>query len=139
LIRQVGGDPAVTPQTDHSSSGCWGIHSCQAPSTSAADPAGYLSENTVTVPGAATVSKVNEVTMPKLPPPPPLSAQRRSPPSTVRCSPSAVTTWAAVSLSQVSPNLRAMTPSPPPRVSPPMPTVGHEPAGNARPASASAP
>ena len=31
----------------------------------------------------------------------------------------------------------AVTPIPPPRVSPPIPTVGHDPAGNARPAWAS--
>src|SRR5262245_37636955 len=94
--RQVGGEPADTTQLDHSSSGCCPIQSCQAPMTSAVDPAGYFSENTV-MSGAGSVAKVNDVTMPKLPPPPPLSAHNRSPPSTVCCLPSAVTICAATS------------------------------------------
>ena len=61
----------------HSSGGIAAIHCCHAPSTPAAEPAGKCSENTVRF-GAGSVSKVNSVTMPKLPPPPPRSAQNRS-------------------------------------------------------------
>src|SRR5947209_14090009 len=125
---------------DHSSSGMLMIHCCHPPSTSATDPAGKSSSNTVSC-GAGTVSKVNDVTMPKLPPPPPRNAQNRSGSAdtdTVRDAPSAVTTVADTSRSQVSPYLRDSTPMPPPSVRPAIPTDGQEPAGKHRPALARA-
>ena len=48
--------------------------------------------------------------------------------------PSAVTVSRARRLSQVRPYFRPTTPMPPPRVSPAMPTDGHEPAGRSMPA-----
>src|SRR5882762_7113974 len=115
--RQVGGLPAVTTQLDQSSSGAAAIHCCQAPRTLATEPAGNRRENTVRS-GAGSVLNVNEVTMPKLPPPPPRSAQNRSGSESaeaVRSWPSAVTTRTERTRSQVRPNLRASTPMPPPR------------------------
>ncbi|SHV02793.1 Uncharacterised protein [Mycobacteroides abscessus subsp. abscessus] len=55
---------------------------------------------------------------------------------TTRILPSAVTTRAEISWSQVRPNLRVRTPTPPPRVSPAIPTVGQEPPASMRPAPA---
>ena len=77
----------------------------------------------------------NEVTTPKLPPPP-RSAQKRSGCSSalaVTTSPSAVTTSNDRTLSQVSPYLRASQPTPPPKVSPAIPVLETTPAGTARP------
>ncbi len=86
---------------------------------------------------------VNEVAIPKFPPPPPWLAQKRSPSSPpldfVQCRsvPSAVMTSIDSSRSQVSPYERPTTPCPPPSARPLIPTVGHEPAGIATPAAAS--
>ena len=88
------------------------IHCCQPPSTSGTEPAGKASTNVVSG-GAGTVSKVNDVTMPKLLPPPPRNAQNRTGSAdadTVRDTPSTVTTVADTRRSQVNPYLRASTP-----------------------------
>ena len=79
---------------------------------------------------------VKDVATPKLPPPPPLQAQNSS--GRVRASqvtvcPEAVTSSAAMSWSEVSPNFRELRPTPPPNVSPATPTVGQDPAGMATP------
>jgi hypothetical protein len=77
----------------------------------------------------------NEVTTPKLPPPP-RSAQNSSGSSLAetRCSaPSAVTIVAPIRLSIVSPCLRVSQPKPPPRVRPATPVVELMPSGVARP------
>ena len=52
--------------------------------------------------------------------------------------PSAVTICTSSRLSQVRPEARAVTPMPPPSVSPAMPTVGQDPPGTARFLAASA-
>ncbi len=73
----------------------------------------------------------NEVTMPKLPPPP-RSAQKRSGFSLALArtsSPSAVTTCAAMRLSTVRPNLRVVQPKPPPSARPATPVVELMPSG----------
>src|SRR5690349_4962996 len=91
--RQSGGDPADSTQLVQSSSGMPGTQRCQASRTSTVAAAGNRNENTVS-PGAGSVAKVNEVTMPKLPPPAPRSAQNSSgsrSADTVRSTPSAVT------------------------------------------------
>ena len=135
------GLPPLMRQFADNSCGMPIIQCCQLPKTSGTEPAGKSSWNAVSCAGAATVSKVNDVTMPKLPPPPPRNAQNRSgcaDADTVRDMPSAVTTLADTNRSQVSPYLRDSTPSPPPRVRPAMPTDGQVPAGRHRPASASA-
>ena len=91
--------------------------------------------------GAAKVWKVNDVTTPRCPPPPPRSAQKRSGSLSalaVTILPSARTTCIAVTESQVSPYARVSTPTPPPWVSPAMPTVGQEPPGIPRPCVPSA-
>jgi len=92
-------------------------------------------------PGARWVCSVNDVTIPKLPPPPPRHAQYRSSlvsASTWRTRPSAVTIVAAVRLSVVSPKRRPARPWPPPSVRPEMPTDGHEPEGTDSPRRVSA-
>ena len=86
--------------------------------------------------GAGEVASWNDVTTPRWPPPPPRSAQNRSGSCsalTLRTRRSAVTTCIEVTASQVSPIARVSTPTPPPRVSPAMPTVAHEPPAIARP------
>src|SRR5919199_3213199 len=132
-----GGLPPMMWQFADSSGGMLTIQCCQLPRTSGAEPGGNSSCNAVSC-GAGTVSNVNDVTMPKLPPPPPRNAQNRSgcaDKDAVRDRPSAVTTCAEISRSQVSPYLRDSTPSPPPRVRPAMPTDGQVPAGKHLPAS----
>src|SRR6201999_647724 len=62
---------------DHSSSGACGAQDCQAASTRCACDQGQLRKNSTMSP-AGWVVKVNEVTTPKLPPPPPRQAQYRS-------------------------------------------------------------
>ena len=64
-------------QLDHSSGGVPGIHCCHSPSTSAAALHGYCRVNSA-MSGMGWASKVNDVTTPKLPPPPPLDAHSRS-------------------------------------------------------------
>src|SRR5579862_2292066 len=75
--RHVGGLPEETTQFDHSSSGAAWIHSCQPPRTDMTEPTGKPSENTVRS-GARSVLNSKEVTIPRLPPPPPRNAQKRS-------------------------------------------------------------
>ena len=79
----------------------------------------------------------NDVTTPKLPPPPRI-AQKRSgsrSASVETTEPSARTTVAATRLSIVSPNARVRCPRPPPSVRPPTPVVEITPAGTAPPCS----
>ncbi|GAB3910384.1 hypothetical protein GCM10029964_114110 [Kibdelosporangium lantanae] len=138
--RHVGGLPPVITRFVHSSLGIWPTHSCHAPSTFAADPAGNRRENTASS-GAGSVLKMNSVAIPKFPPPPPRSAQNRSVSVllvAVTSRLSAVTMVTESSRSHVRPYFLDRTPIPPPRVSPATPTVGHEPAGRHRPALASA-
>src|SRR5207302_1976742 len=77
----------------------------------------------------------NEVTTPKLPPPPrrPQNRSGFSSALAVKNSPSAVTMSAESRLSQLSPCLPIAQPSPPPRVSPAMPVVETTPPVVARP------
>src|SRR5262245_63714574 len=84
--------------------------------------------NVETAPTGCTVNR-NEVTIPKLPPPPPRLAHRRSGcslPLTSSTFPSAVTVRSARRLSHVSPNARDVKPWPPPSVSPAIPTRSEE-------------
>src|SRR5581483_11493275 len=82
----------------------------------------------------ACVRNANEVAIPKLPPPPPRQAQKRSGcASTTRTLPSAVTICTESRLSEARPHAREASPKPPPSTCPPIPTVGHEPAGIAAP------
>ena len=87
----------------------------------------------------ACVRKTSRVTIPKLPPPPPRHAQNRSAwwfLSATRTLPSAVTICTETRLSEASPQARDASPKPPPSAWPPMPTLGHVPAGIASPCAA---
>jgi hypothetical protein len=132
-------DPASSLSDDHSFGSASGAHRCQAVSTPAAADQGNVIAN-IRTGGAGWVRNVSDVTTPTVPPPPPRHAQNRSGSSLSETSwtrPSAVTTVAPVSWSQVRPNDRTSTPRPPPRVSPPIPTVAQDPPPMARPAAAS--
>ena len=74
LMRAVAGLPAETTHVDQSSGGADCIHVCHAARTFGAEPAGNLSAKTLMF-GAVYVRNLKEVTTPKLPPPPPRSAQ----------------------------------------------------------------
>src|SRR5450755_1873133 len=116
---------------DHNSFGVVGSHCCQAVTTSCACDQSHLTRKCVRV-CVVCVLNSSAVTTPKLPPPPPRCAQKRSASlfSLQRMVfPSTVTSSTAVTASQLMPYLRATTPTPPPRVKPVMPTVGHEPPG----------
>ncbi len=122
-------------QFDHSVCGVVGSHCCQAPSTDPAAAHGHSRVNRA-MGGTGCTPNVNDVTTPKLPPPPPRQAQNRSSladADAVSSRPSAVTTSSDCTLSHVSPKLRPNTPTPPPNVSPAMPTVGHDPPGSTTP------
>ena len=98
---------AVVPITrpDHTVSGSVCGQACQAASTLAASAHAKSAENVVSG-TVAKVLNVNDVTTPKLPPPPPRSAQNRSAScvaSQVTTVPSASTTCADTSWSQVRP------------------------------------
>src|ERR1700750_812828 len=90
---------------DHSASGACGAQFCQAAITLAAWDHGQDRKNSTMFP-TGWVPKVNEVTTPKLPPPPPRQAQNRSEfwfALHVRTWPSAVTICSDFTLSLVSP------------------------------------
>jgi hypothetical protein len=140
----AGGRPAspaaVTSRLAASSSGAAGAQVCQAPITAAAWVCGQVRWKLVAA-GSGSVRNTSEVTTPRLPPPAPRSAQNSSwswwsSQSTTR--PSASTTRAASRWSQVSPCVRPRIPSPPPSVSPAIPTVGPQPAGMVSSCAASA-
>ena len=79
---------------------------------------------------------VIEVTIPKFPPPQPLSAQNKSSFSSllqITSSPLQFISSTSTSLSQPSPNNLDEYPHPPPNVNPTTPTVGHPPPGNGYP------
>ena len=96
---------AARCRLDQSWSGACGAQDCQPAMTWAACDHGQHRKNRQISP-AGWVVKVNEVTTPKLPPPPPRQAQNRS---ELVCAlavliwPSAVTICMDVTLSQVSP------------------------------------
>src|ERR1700719_2599301 len=104
----VGTEPpgaAARCRFDQSWSGACGAQDCQPAMTRAACDHGQDRKNRQMSP-AGWVVKVNEVTTPKLPPPPPRQAQKRSalvPALAVLTWPSAVTIWREVTLSLVSP------------------------------------
>src|SRR5581483_40455 len=90
---------------DQRASGACGAQDCQAEITFAACDHGQDRKNRTMFP-TWRVPKVNEVTTPKLPPPPPRQAQNRSafwPGLHVLILPSAVTIWSDFTLSLVSP------------------------------------
>src|SRR5919204_2927601 len=121
--------------TEKSPSGACGANACHAATTACASDQDHSSVKVETLP-TAWVRKRRRVTIPKFPPPPPRRAQYRSScwrelQTTAR--PFARTTVAATRLSDVSPNLRAAKPIPPPSASPATPTVGHVPAGTVSP------
>ncbi len=96
---------ASSLQVVHISRGRVGTHCCQAVRTAAAFVQGHCTKKVVNV-GAGFTLNVSAVTAPKLPPPPPRSAQNRSElvfASTVRAWPSAVTMSTDRSWSQVRP------------------------------------
>ena len=115
-----------------SSSGAFGAQRCQAGRSRRPADHGQWRRSTRRV-APATCRRRKSVTIPKLPPPPPRHAQKRSAlcrASQVSSRPSAVTIRATTTLSRGRPELRATRGrSPPPSARPPMPTVGHEPAG----------
>ncbi|XBI39293.1 hypothetical protein VPH35_124098 [Triticum aestivum] len=89
--------------------------------------------NTVTDSGTRTSRSFQDSTTPKLSPPPPLMAQKRSSPMAVlfRSLPPASTRTAFRTWSAARPYLRISVPKPPPQRWPPTPTVGQTPAGKA--------
>src|SRR4029453_8921903 len=96
---------AVSFKLAYSSSGARGAHPCQASMRAAAWAGGQVRWKLVTC-GAGTVPNSSEVTTPKLPAPAPRSPQNRSwlwCSSQSRTRPSASTTWAASSRSEVAP------------------------------------
>src|SRR6185437_5316307 len=119
-----------------------GAQDCHESITCAAADHGHCRKNS-TSSGAGWVRKVNSVTTPKLPPPPPRQAQNKpastpAEPAEQSCTaPSAVTICTPTMLSQLRPNSRDTTPTPPPSASPAIPTVGHDPPGTASPCAAS--
>src|ERR1700722_12705946 len=92
----LGSEPpgaAARCRFDQSWSGAYGAQDCQPEMTRAAWDQGQDKKNR-TMSAAGWVPKVNEVTTPKLPPPPPRQAQKRSGlvlAGAVRTWPSAVT------------------------------------------------
>ena len=131
---------AVTLRLAASSSGPVGAHPCHASTTSAAWSYGHDRWKFVAA-GSGTVRNSKDVTTPRVPAPAPRSAQNRS---SSWCSsqrmtrPSARTTSAPISRSEVTPYFRPRIPSPPPSVRPAIPTEGQVPAGMARPCSCNA-
>src|SRR5437764_14326728 len=108
---------AARCRLDHRASGACGAQDCQAAITFAACDHGQCKEKSTGL-GAGRVRKVNEVTTPKFPPPPPRHAQNRSllragSAVAVSTAPFAVTICNDSRLSQVSPCARAVTPMPP--------------------------
>src|ERR1700751_1498619 len=90
---------------DQSASGACGAQDCHAEITRAACDHGQDRKNRTICP-TGRVRKVNEVTTPKLPPPPPRQAQNRPKfwlELPVLPWPSAVTIWSDCTLSLVSP------------------------------------
>src|SRR5689334_21406326 len=111
---------------------------CQPTRTCANDCGGKLRLTTSTS-LVGNVAKVSEVVTPKLPPPPPRSAQNRS----GLLAADAVTTWplgsttdADVNWSQSRPACRDWAPMPPPNACRAAPTDGQVPVGTPRPAAA---
>ena len=105
MVGVVPPGTAARCMLDHSWSGAYGAQDCQAEITLAACDHGQRRKNSHGD-GAGTVLNVNEVTTPKLPPPPPRHAQYRSEwflASQVSTAPLAVTIWSDSSRSQVSP------------------------------------
>ena len=106
-------------------------HSCQPAIACAVVPSGNTNV-TMSLSVAGNVRNVNDVTTPKLPPPPPRNAQNRSAWSSadaVIASPLGSTTEADTSASHVNPERLASHPRPPPNAKPAMPTVGQLPLG----------
>src|SRR5207245_9765679 len=113
-------------------------HGAHAAATSDGSTHGDAVEKAVMAPRGCDAN-VNDVTTPMLPPPPPRSAQKRSASfdaSHVTTRPSASTTVAARSESQVSPNRRPTMPCPPPNVNPLIPTAAQVPTAITAPAAA---
>ncbi|BAS98166.1 Os06g0548350 [Oryza sativa Japonica Group] len=90
--------------------------------------------NTVTVAGTGTSRSFQDRTIPKLPPPPPRMAQKRSSPMAAlsRSLPLASTMVASRTWSEARPCFRSIRPKPPPLRNPPTPTVGPTLPGNPR-------
>src|ERR1700757_819136 len=111
---------------------------CQPTRTCAKDCGGKLRFTTSTS-LVGNVAKVSEVVTPKLPPPPPRSAQNRSgllAADAVTDCPLGRTTDADVNWSQSRPACRDCAPMPPPNACPAAPTEGQVPVGTPRPAAA---
>src|SRR5437660_2777792 len=111
---------------------------CQPTSIWANDCGGKLRLTTSTS-LVGNVAKVSEVVTPKLPPPPPRSAQNRSgllAADAVTAWPPGSTTDADVNWSHSRPACRDWAPIPPPKACPAAPTDGHVPVGMPRPAAA---
>ncbi len=118
-------------------SGALGAHFCHASTTAVKSFHCQVTLHNPTNPIGCTL-KSNDVTMPKLPPPPPRHAQYKSAFSFAFArtySPFAFTSRTPAMLSQVSPYLRDVTPKPPPSASPAMPTLKPLAAGTVSPTS----
>src|SRR6478752_555745 len=121
------------------SSGSSASHWSYSARTSPARSPRYSTNPPSTVDTGCAV-KVNEVTTPKLPPPP-RTAQNRAgcwSSSEITVAPSAVTTSTCIKLSLLYPYRRDNQPIPPPRVKPPTPVVEINPPGVANPWSPAA-
>ncbi|TVU30912.1 hypothetical protein EJB05_22565, partial [Eragrostis curvula] len=116
------------------SSGRAGATRCHLVRTSMASLSNVFTMlTTVTVGGTLTRLTFHDTTMPKLPPPPPRIAQKRSSPMADRSrrSPLAFTSLASTTRSMERPKRRIIMPIPPPLKWPPTPMVVQTPAGNA--------
>src|SRR5215208_2020040 len=140
MVQPPEPDPAVMLTMPQIARSAVSSHSCQPTIARSTDVSGNF-RVTTSLSSVGKVRNVNEVTTPKLPPPPPRSAQNRSAllsRDAVITSPSATTTEADTSASHVRPDRRASDPTPPPNVKPATPTVGQLPLGIDRPFAASA-
>ncbi|WVZ23167.1 hypothetical protein V8G54_001711 [Vigna mungo] len=124
-----------TPTTTcrKSSAGSFGATICHLWKRSVAPCSKDLeTSKTVTVEGTRTSLIFHAVMTPKLDPPPPLMAQKRSSPISVLFSifPFTSIIWASMTLSEAKPYFLKIVPNPPPLKCPPTPTVEQLPAGN---------
>ncbi len=134
----------IATNTEPIRSSADGAHFCHASNAGVRLVSPQATSKDVTA-GMGWILNVNEVAIPKFPPPPPRDAHRRSASSSAFArtsfaprSPSGSTVWSSSRLSHVAPRLRDSTLMPPPNVTPAIPTVASSPHGTACPVEARA-